>query len=122
MSSAFPKNVGELEIVSSGSVIAFKDKNLKFLVSDEEGSVWIEIIFNDDEKEEKQSIKYRKVDNKTLTIELIKFDNPLGTGTKRPIKIGTISGKEFYLSFSVYPIDEIKNFIYTFYSGAVRDG
>ena len=107
------KKVGDFKCLESGSIVLNQSNSIVFTFS----GVEIEIVFITNDGEENQSIKALPQSNKKLLIQLINFNNSLGTGITRPISIATLNSKEeVFLQYVVYSINEIKVMHYTWYS------
>lgn len=101
------------DILSTGTVNVFDKKDLRFSFED----MTIIMEFIDDKG--KQNIEGEAQSDKILKIKIFNFISSLGTGTTKPMKIGSISSRELYLSFVVYCLNEdsLKTVHYTFYLG-----
>jgi hypothetical protein len=108
---------GNAEVLDYGAVILYD--NSPFSISfGEENGVELKLSFKfKTSSESKPTIETEDVENNTLNLTLVNFDNPLGTGTINPIPIGTWHNKKLSLSFKVYSLSgsEQKSFEFTFY-------
>lgn len=111
------KSVGK-DIIASGSVHTFDNKNLELDISG------LRLIFNFLTDSKGQRMEHELIDEKSLQLNVFNFDNFLGTGTIKPIKIGTIDNRHLYLSFIVHSISKESNKLvtYTFFLGGNVDG
>ena len=105
------------EVIASGMAYTF-EKNGEIEISLEAGAgkkLYFEFRFRDEEGE-KQSIDTAETETKDrLTLTCINFNNVLGTGMKRAVKVGDYEGKQLYLTFRVYGYEEQKKLEYTFF-------
>lgn len=112
------KKIGEFELIDSGSIVIDKANTVSFFLDDLE----IEIVFFDRD-DKKQEIKAIPVDTKKLQLQLINFNNPLGTGPTKPLNIATLNtGECVYLQYVVYAIHDMKILHYSWYSKFVVKG
>ena len=98
--------LGNYELIDSRSVILF----------DSEIPIQIEEVFNSKFKIILRFISQKDdagihniqvnvdIQNNIIEYKCMNFDNPLGTGTNKPIEIGTISGKKVYVHFWLYAL------------------
>lgn len=64
----------------------------------------IKFLFFNDKNNKKTYIK-SNISNKTFNIELFNFNNPLGSGTLRPVRIATYKNKPIEITFSAYKLN-----------------
>ena len=95
---------GSYELINSKSVLYFEsDAPLEIEeIFDSSFKLTIRII-NDKDDSGTHNLQF-KVNPATNVIEYrcINFDNPLGTGTSKPIEICTVDGKKVYIHFWIY--------------------
>lgn len=74
----------------------------------------IKFTSNDEEQQRLQ----QSVSGNTITFNCVNFDNPLGTGTKKPIELATFNSKKVYINFWVNALGDnaLKKITYTIYS------
>ncbi len=104
--SAIPCKVtsGNAKVVASGTAISFNGAPIEIEIG-ADSPLAIRLIF-----EESQSglnspeIRAHAPDQNTLELTLRNFDNPIGTGTTKPLRVATISGREAYLHFRVFAL------------------
>lgn len=92
------------ELVDSKSVILFGGDKPVEIEEIFNNSFKIIIKITMEKKEGDEQALQLNVDPATNTIEYrcFNFDNPLGTGTSKPIEIGTIENKKIYIHFWIY--------------------
>jgi Domain of unknown function (DUF6864) len=106
---------GQHEVYDTGTVISYQNEPIIFTIN----NLKINVNFSNDEKNKKHRIKSQKVSNKELKVNLINFNNSLGTGTTEPLRMGQLNNRELFLNFVVYTLgfESQKIFIYTWYLG-----
>jgi hypothetical protein len=106
------------DIVASGSVHTFDNKNLEIDIS----GLCLVFEFKNDSGE--QRLEREICGEKSLKLNVFNFSNSLGTGTTIPIPIGTINNRHLYLSFIVHSLssESSKVITYTFFLGETVNG
>ncbi len=108
---------GELEIFKSGIVRNGFTNSIKF----DFDSLWVEFHFIKDDSGSRSEFKASE-DLKGLKVNIYNSNSPLGAGVYKPIKIGTLDGRELWLAYTSYkPFDEHDSWSleYVFYIGGV---
>lgn len=104
--SAIPCKVtsGSAEIVASGTAISFRGSPLVIQLG-ENSPLTVRMIFEETKAGVlSPGIRAQAPDPDTLELYLQNFDNPIGTGTTKPLQVATIGGREAYLHFRVYSL------------------
>ncbi len=109
--------VGSLHVELSGSVLLSGQSRSGFLI-DLDGS---EVLFNFtfvDESGAQPGIRYSAVGN-VVEFKIVNFNNPLGTGTTAPIRVGELREQSLYLNLLVFAsgTEGTRLLHYTFYRG-----
>ena len=101
------------DVITSGSVVLFDNNNLEVSIYP------FKFIFNFIEQPGEPRIEFRNTEPTTLVIDLFSFSNSIGTGTTSPYRLGTLLGRELWLTFRVYAFDpnSCKTVLYTFMLG-----
>lgn len=94
-------------IISSGTVCTFEDEPVSIRFGPP--SALLEVVFSFIETENKKMGHKVKGEGKKLEIELENFNNDLGTGSTKPMKIGMFQEKTIFLNFRVYALGESKS-------------
>jgi hypothetical protein len=109
------KKVGDFDLIESGSIVINQSNTISFFILNLE----VEFVFSDTE-DKKQEIKVSTIDNKKLQLNLLNFNNTLGTGITKPMSVATLNtGEEVFLQYVVYAVGELKVLHYSWYSKPV---
>ena len=111
--------VGELDVLSSGTVIGFKDKPLEITIDAGPDSLTFELIFKFVANEQR-STNMSVAGPKRAKIELTNWENAIGTGITEPYHVGNFNGRNLYISFVHFVVGEtkvIQLLHFTFYLG-----
>ena len=108
---------GNKRVVSSGTVISFDNNPIFIEVLDEAQSIAkLQFIFNDDTTIKEQSMSIAVVGD-VLCFTLTNFNNPIGTGTTRPINFAKYGDIALYLHLRVTALNNTDRTLYfTIYS------
>jgi hypothetical protein len=94
---------GSAKVIKSGSVFSFGKNPLIFQL---EGLKLIlefkDEVDNDGKPIEKFSKKTEIIDEKTIKLTFINYNNSLGIGAIEPFRIGTIDDKALYFNYTIY--------------------
>ena len=93
---------GPTEIVASGSFIPFQNSPTELTLGDARNRMRLIISFSESSEKKEPHDKKQVVDKQTLKLELVNFNNPLGTGNIQPLKIGEFDKRQLYLQLKVY--------------------
>jgi hypothetical protein len=99
MGSAASASSGPAQVVDSGILISFKGEPIAIKLSPV-GS--LEFRFGDDPSQPAPRMHGELTPSGGLTIHLSNFNNPVGTGSSEPLKIGREGDQNLYLNFRVY--------------------
>lgn len=110
------------EIISSGMVISFDNEPITLKLSEDETSVaTLKFVFKDSEEEKKATLSGEVVNNE-LVLSLTNFNNPMGSGTTKPMNFATYKGLAMYLHFRVTALsDSDRTLYYTIYKEEKKD-
>ncbi len=105
-------------ILESGSVITYSDENEVLFSIKMDDSFSFDLLIKFTSNGENQQQLHQSVSNNTITFDCVNFDNPLGTGTRKPIELATFNNKKVYINFWVTALGDkaLKKISYTFYS------
>lgn len=108
---------GNKMIIASGTVITFDNEPITIkLFENSQQKISLQFIFqtNTDIKEPAMSTT---VTRNTLIFTLTNFDNPIGTGSTKPINFAKYKNETLYLHFRVNALSESdKTLYYTVYA------
>lgn len=112
MSLAFKIEMGDFELEESGSIITTKDAEIRFRIQD------LEYVFSFvNEENIPAQLRTKSNDGKRLEVELVNFNNPLGTGSIDPVPMGRIGEKLLFIMIRVDAFENgSKTFHYSWYS------
>ena len=100
------------EIVASSTAISFNNEPITIkLFDDAQQVVVIQFSFEKDSEDKDQHIKTSIADD-TLIFTLINFDNPIGTGTTKPINFARYNSKTLYIHFRVTSLQDSDRTLY----------
>lgn len=107
---------GEYEVLESGTVISFGIEPLTFHLAPD---LIIRFVFLKDDLASENTVQYLAIDKATLEMRLVNFNSTLDTGTKEPIRIGYLNGRNLYLNFRTRTTDMrfSRTIDYTWYLG-----
>lgn len=96
--------ISEFEVYESGSVISPNGRPIEFFFP----NFSVEIVFETTEDTKDIAINF-EIAEKKLIVRLRNFSNSLGTENLGPINVGTLEGKDLFLQFRVYAMDNGHN-------------
>lgn len=105
------------EVINSGVVTAFNNEPICIQLPNESGTPFkLTFCFLKDQSIKNHRIKAEAPNNNEVIVKLTNFNNPLGTGTARPVNFASFDGKQLYVSFYVYVVGEsVSTLYYTIY-------
>jgi hypothetical protein len=111
---------GSADVLGSGLVISY-NRNPIEIESGTRERLLIKFIFTEDDEQE-QLINPTSLTKEELELELVNFNNPVGSGTTEPLLLGELDERELYLNFRVYALNGADRTLhYTFYLGEEVD-
>jgi hypothetical protein len=107
---------GNYDIHSAGTVISYENEPVTFYLAVD---LIVKLLFKDDDTKKEHAMEFNLIENHTLEILLINFNNSLGTGNTNPLRVGTLNNRYVYLNFRVHLLDIKTNRTvhYTWYLG-----
>lgn len=93
--------IGDLEVVESGMVHISQNQSLSIKLA----GLKFTFNFKKDESDSTQHVKYAADNPKELVVDLINFNNALGSGLLKPLELGTLAGRRLLLTFFVWTPD-----------------
>jgi len=118
---------GPALVLASGSVIAFRGNPVTLIFGPGERKLKFEFSFVSEQTGEQSPLQVRleRPDDFTLRLTLVNFNDPLGAGTTVPKSVGVLQGRQLYIHYRVYHLEESADKLihYTLYQGEeVRNG
>ena len=115
MGLAASASSGPAQVVDSGVLISFKGEPIAIKLNPV-GS--LEFRFADDPSQPAPRMHGELTPSGALTIHLTNFNNPVGTGSSEPLRIGREGDQTLYLNFRVYRLggSPDRTLHYTIYS------
>ena len=106
-------------LLDTFSMVVLSNKSIKLKIAEDMNLLF---VFNNDKNEKEHTFTTTIIEKTILKIELINFNNPLGTATKEPILVGDYNGKNIFVHFCVYSLgdnelNQTKIFICSLYQG-----
>ena len=99
---------GNIKLVYSNRICCFNNERIDIkykLTEKKEDELKMSFIFNYSD-DLKQNISIDTDTNDWIIIKLTNFNNPLGTGLKKPIQIAELNNKDIFIIFNIYKNDE----------------
>lgn len=108
---------GPAEILDYGTIISFAGNPISLHYS--ELNINIVFDFQSNEHNPETYVESSVIEPATLKLTLYNFDDSLGAGTNKPMKIGKYEGRRLYLQLLVYSLkgSTDKTLHYTVYKG-----
>ncbi len=109
---------GDKVLICSGTIITIGNDDTEFNIVSDKERLKLLMRFSDDEKnKDKISVKYDLLDSDTLRLTYVNFNNPLGSFTKEPIKMGTLNNRELYFVSTIKLLEgtHLREVVYSFY-------
>ena len=95
-------DVGEYEVISSGSVITFENKDVTFYVD----NLTIILKFIYDETVKGMSLNATVTSDKVLEFRFFNIDNAVNAGVQKPLNVGNVNGHQLFIEFAVTNIGD----------------
>jgi hypothetical protein len=109
---------GSMQVYKSGTVISSGSESVEFKFLFSPNHLRCELVFIDNKENDEPDIKVIP-DLKTnkVVVTCTNFNNSIGTGTTKALKLGVVENKHFYLNFQVYAMQPSKQKVihYTWY-------
>lgn len=105
---------GNLQVIQTGSVLISNNEPTTFRI---DGDYRIIINYKDSKENSTQDMAANPIEN-GISIDLINFNNPLGTSTTSPIPIAKQNNRTIYIALTVHAIGEAKVLTYGIYVGS----
>lgn len=112
---------GKSEVIASGKLQVFNDKETIFKFQEEGESISIIINFGEDPKRIRKASPKRTfeiIDESTLKIIFSNYNDPRGIYTPKPVELGTLNNRKLSFAYNVSKTTSspsLREFSYTFY-------
>lgn len=116
----FNVSSGQSTVIASGTIIQFNGQPIEFNI-DFPGFPLKVIMDFKNSLDSKIKMEPQTMNNNTISLTLFNYNNPLGTGTTKALKIADYEGQNVYLNYKVYAFDgqSEKTVQYSFYISEV---
>ncbi len=94
--------IGDYEVYKSGTIIGVKGLPISFYIE----NLIYTFEFVTDSEQPKLTVKTEMISNTHLKVVFINFDENLGAGSIKPIRLGNIGDKGLYLQYRIYTLRE----------------
>lgn len=94
--------VGDYEVYKSGTVIGVKGQPMSFHIE----NLIITFEFVTDSEQPKLTVKTDIISSTHLKLIFINFDDTLGAGNIKPVRLGNLGEKGLYLQYRIYTLRE----------------
>lgn len=105
-------------ILDTGSAITFDSTaELSFSCKMDDTFSFL-LVLQFESNSDGQHVLKKNISGNTITLTCTNFDNPLGTGTTKPVELATFNGKKIFFNFFVYALGDktLRKIVYSFYS------
>ncbi|WP_396137358.1 DUF6864 domain-containing function [Flavobacterium sp.] len=97
--------VGNYEILTQGTVISIIDEPIDFFINEDAKGFIIRFIFKNDPEVTEKKINVESYETNGAKFTFINFNNNLGTGSFKPITVGTFNKRELLFSYRIYHLE-----------------
>lgn len=91
---------GPAEIISSGSIISFGGNPIEITLGPNDDRILMKMTFSEEGKPLHVEVDFKS--SKTLELTFHKFNNPLGSGSSKPIHVGELLDRKLYFHYRIY--------------------
>lgn len=105
--------VGSKVVIASGVVVGNPQEPIEFELQ----NLRLRLEFETDIENAGQRVSAVNASTTELTLKYFNFNNPMGTGNKAPIHIGSLGENKLYFNYRIYALNnEVGKVVqYTFY-------
>jgi hypothetical protein len=97
--------IGEYEVYSNGTIVSLPNEIIQFFIED----LTYELEFKDDITKTEQNVEAIADNiNKKVKLVFTNFNNNLGTGSLKPLKLGFINDTDLYFNYRIYALNSNK--------------
>lgn len=105
--------IGELDVYEKGSLINTDGKNIEILLGSKH-QFTAEFKFSTDTENKETRFEAYNINKIGIGLNFINFNNSLGTGNVKPVKVGWLEGRSLFLNFRVYGINKVQGYIFEY--------
>jgi hypothetical protein len=107
------------DIFTSGSFMTFSGGENTITISDENEKLEFILTFQKDEKDSNARWETEIINNQTLKLIFLNYNNPLGSFSTEPIEVGTLFSRKLYFAYFIIHLNEteLRKIDYSFYLG-----
>jgi len=105
--------IGELDVYEKGSLINTIGENIEILLGSKH-QFTAEFKFSGDTENKETRFEAYSLNKIGIGLNLINFNNSLGTGNLNPIKVGWLEGRSLFLNFRVFGINNDQGYIFEY--------
>lgn len=107
---------GKYEVIEAGTVITFEDNSINIELANNMTCI---ISFKTEPKEKDQRLDFNSINDQTMELILVNFNDTIGAGTTAPVHLGHIGNKKLFLNFRITAMggSKSKMFHFTWYLG-----
>ncbi|MGG2053087.1 DUF6864 domain-containing function [Lysinibacillus pakistanensis] len=111
-------NINNVEVLDSGTIIQYNNQPIEFDFNLPNFPMKLIMDFKDKNGNSNELNAESDIINETtLKLTFYNYNNPLGTGSTKPIHIATYQGKPLYVNYRIHSLNDSMNktIHYTFY-------
>lgn len=102
------------QIINSGLAFLYDNESELTMNIDTEKNFSFTLVLKFKTTENKEQSIEKNINENTITLICNNFENPLGTGTVKPISLATLDNKDLLLHFWSYTQDAMRKVEYSF--------
>lgn len=105
--------IGELDVYEKGSLINTNGENIEILLGLKH-QFTAEFKFSADIENKETRLEAYNLTKIGIGLNFINFNNSLGTGNVKPIKVGWLEGRSLFLNYRVFGINNEQGYIFEY--------
>jgi hypothetical protein len=115
--------IGDFDVFDSGSVVGNLNEPVDFFIDEKVGFL-VRLSFIDDTSQNTHTAIAKAFGKNGVEIIFTNYNNGLGTGNITPVRIGQYNGREFYINYRIYSLQNgSKHIHYTWLLGkGIKNG
>ncbi|MCZ7399674.1 MAG: hypothetical protein O8C62_08375 [Candidatus Methanoperedens sp.] len=100
---------GPTEVIASGDIISFSGNPITLTFGSPNETLKIIFEFKDEEGKDDLRVEANTSDAQNLKVTFFNFKNPMGSGSVKPIPIGSLDGRRIYIQYIIYALTYSKD-------------